>query len=197
LGTILLDRTLRAGHREVVLVEGITDAAVAHAQGDTQVIACVAAELSHEQVKTLSRRSVRSVIITLDPDKAGEAGIISCTRQPLAAGIIPYVAPQLPDGCDPDDFILTHGMQEWHAHVGKALHHLIVDGQDDGRPRAGAPCLMFSCWSPASANPFVGTVCRDIAPAMPATVLAGVPALRPSQSRTTTSQLITSTLVVA
>ena len=39
----LLDRVLKAGHQQIVVVEGIIDAMVAHAHGDDRVVAVVAA----------------------------------------------------------------------------------------------------------------------------------------------------------
>lgn len=118
----LFNRAIRDRHKELVLVEGITDAAIAHQQGDSRVIGCVAAMLSKDQIETLKRHRIERVIIVLDPDEGGVAGVESCIKNLMAAGITPYVAPKLPDGLDPDEFILKYGMEGWKPHIAKNIH---------------------------------------------------------------------------
>jgi hypothetical protein len=125
---LYLDRAIKAGHKEVVVVEGVTDAALAQSSGDTRVVACVAASLSSEQVATMKRHGIERVIIALDPDSAGDKGISSCIKSLSAASITPYAAPRLPESSegdgDPDEYIKTHGIEQWkqHASLDNATH---------------------------------------------------------------------------
>ena len=127
---LYFDRSRADGHKEVVVVEGVTDAAVAQALGDTRVVACVAASLSGEQVQSLRRSGIERAIVCLDPDSAGDKGIESCIKSLLAAGIVPYIAPRLPVGSDgdgdPDKFIIRNGIDAWleHTSLEKATHGL-------------------------------------------------------------------------
>ena len=114
------DRARRAGHTDVVIVEGVLDAALLQAYGDTRVIAPVAAQLSGDQVNTLARCGVKKATICLDPDSAGDRGIESCIRSLTGVGISTLIAPRLPDGQDPDEFVIEHGMEVWRTHIADA-----------------------------------------------------------------------------
>jgi putative DNA primase/helicase len=119
---LYFDRARRANHSDLVLVEGLTDAALAQVKGDTRVISPVGNKLSHQQAQALARHKVRSVTLCLDPDGGGKAGTPSCIKLLEKVGITAYVAPWLPGGMDPDEFLLQHGLSGWRAHLADAVH---------------------------------------------------------------------------
>jgi hypothetical protein len=119
---LYLDKARQAGHDHLVLAEGLLDAALAQVRGDTRVVSPVGNKVSFEQAKTMARRGIRAVTICLDPDKGGREGTRSCVKVLEQEGIVSYVAPQLPDRLDPDDFIKRDGIDAWRRHVGEAVH---------------------------------------------------------------------------
>ncbi len=118
---LYFDRARRAGHRELVAVEGLLDAALLQARGDLRVVAYSGAQFSGAQVETLARYGIRKVVLVPDPDGAGEEGAEAMVSSLAAHGIPAYVAPPLPDGLDPDEFVLREGLEAWHALVRRAV----------------------------------------------------------------------------
>lgn len=119
---LYFDRALKAGHKEIVLVEGVLDAVLLQAKGDTRVCAYVAASCSGDQIEILKRRGITKVTLCGDPDHGGEKGTNSNLLRLTEAGISVYIAPKLPDGLDPDEFLIREGMEGWKAHIDAANH---------------------------------------------------------------------------
>jgi hypothetical protein len=94
------------------------------ASGDTRAIAWVAANASAEQVKTLKKKRIKNVAFCLDPDGAGDKGTLAGIRSLTNEGIGTFVVPRLPDGQDPDEFVLKHGIEEWKSRVKRSEHGL-------------------------------------------------------------------------
>ena len=119
---LFFDVALKAGHKEIILVEGVIDAIVTQAKGDTRVCAYVAASCSSDQIETLKRRGIAKLTLCPDPDHGGERGTNSNVLRLTEAGITTYVAPTLPDGLDPDEFLIKYGMEGWQNHINSAEH---------------------------------------------------------------------------
>ncbi len=119
---LYFDRALEARHKEIVLVEGVLDAVLLQAKGDIRVCAYVAASCSGDQIETLRRHRITRVTLCGDPDAGGENGTNSNLLRLIEAGISVYIAPKLPDGLDPDEFLLKYGMEGWKTHIDAAEH---------------------------------------------------------------------------
>lgn len=171
---LCLDRALAAGRRDVVVTEGVFDVLVAQSRGDRRVVACVAAQFSGDQVETLRKIGTKSVTIALDPDKAGVEGVKSCIRQCEAKGIHSYVAPELPDGQDPDDFILANSIDAWREHVDQAVGGLTwlarqaigditPDSPEKARQEAARRACASIAWAGSSDKLAVRDALREVA----------------------------------
>lgn len=149
-----LDRAIKAGHKDIVLVEGVLDAALLQSVGDTRVCAYVAASCSESQIETLKRHKVKSVTLCGDPDDGSKNGTLSNLARISKAGIAVYVAPKLPDGLDPDEFLLREGLDCWKHHIGDAIHGYTYKAQsilaqadvskDKGKEEALQTAIAFS-----------------------------------------------------
>ena len=118
---LYFNRARAAGVQELVLVEGVIDAALLQVRGDARVVASVAAVVSKLQVEALVRNRVKAVYICGDPDPGGDAGTLSNIKALEAAGISTFVMDRLPDGLDPDEFLLRDGMDAWKDRVSRAV----------------------------------------------------------------------------
>jgi DNA primase catalytic core len=119
---LYFDQALKAGHKEIILVEGVLDAVLLQAKGDSRVCAYVAASCSGDQIASLQRRGITKITLCGDPDHGGERGTSSNLLRLTEAGISVYIVPKLPDGLDPDEFLIREGMEGWKAHIDAANH---------------------------------------------------------------------------
>lgn len=98
--------------RDLVLVEGVLDAAVAQARGLTNVVSLGGSALTGSQLDALLRDGVKSITLCLDSDDAGKKGSIAAIKSISAKDINAFVA-ILPADTDPDEYILREGVDAW------------------------------------------------------------------------------------
>lgn len=127
---LYFDRARAAHQKDLVLVEGVFDAALLQVKGDFRVIATGGGQLTGEQLETLVRYRTRSVYICGDPDEAGDRGTLANVAALEKAGIKAYVVPRLPDGKDPDEFVQANGIDAWKTLVRSSEHSYTFRARD-------------------------------------------------------------------
>ncbi len=129
----LLDRakaSIRKGGTAVI-VEGYTDALMAHQAGYTNVVASLGTALTPGQVALLIRYAAKKIVLAYDVDPAGEkAGTLgvtaleALTRQLAAAEtdveLDEVRVARLPDGKDPDE-VIRENPDAWREAIRTAL----------------------------------------------------------------------------
>ena len=99
-----------------LIVEGQLDALRCREQGLNHAVAPQGTALTEEQLILLKRHSPRSVICFLDGDNAGQKAAYRSIPLCLRTGIDLYFL-QLPEGTDPDDFLLQNGKAGFEEHI--------------------------------------------------------------------------------
>ena len=123
-----LDQARQAIRREeqAIIVEGYTDAVIAHQHGYTNVVAALGTALTAQQVRQLRRYS-QNLVLALDADSAGQAATLrglDVMHEALASGTAPGIQGEvrvatLPSGRDPDD-VIRADPQQWEALIEQA-----------------------------------------------------------------------------
>ncbi|MCZ6602439.1 MAG: DNA primase [Planctomycetota bacterium] len=118
-GAHLAREAIRKDGRAIV-VEGYTDAILAHQEGVTAVVGCLGTAFTPRQA-ALIRRFSRQVVLVYDPDSAGVAASERGLDVLLSHGLDVSVA-HLPKGKDPFDFLREQG--------GDAFRQIVSEAED-------------------------------------------------------------------
>lgn len=105
-----------------LLVEGYMDCIGVHTAGLANVVATCGTSLTELQVRLLGRLS-RGVVVSYDPDSAGQAATERSLNLLLEQGLEARVV-ALPQGFDPDRFVREKGAEAYQAEVKRALAYI-------------------------------------------------------------------------
>jgi DNA primase len=101
--------------RTVAVVEGYTDVVMAHQFGVSNVVSVLGTALTEQHVGVLRRLADR-IVLLFDADAAGEAAVNRAVELFLAHPVEIAIA-SLPDGLDPDEYLLQHGPEAFNQLV--------------------------------------------------------------------------------
>jgi DNA primase len=141
------DRAKEAIRKEgfAILMEGYLDCLQAYQAGIGHAVACCGTSLTKGHVRLL-RRYAERVVVNFDPDEAGVRAARRSIDLLLEEGLEVRVL-RLPEGEDPDSFILKRGGERYRETLSKALSlvdFLIAEAgkrYDVGDPRGKAAFL--------------------------------------------------------
>ena len=118
-----LDKAQRAianaPHREAIVCEGQIDVIRCHACGFPRAVASEGTAFTDEHAKLLHRYA-DSAVLLFDADGAGRKAAIRTAAILLAEGLPVRIA-RMPDGEDPDSFLLSHSKEDFQAILDAAV----------------------------------------------------------------------------
>ena len=140
-----------------VLVEGYFDFAQVFQAGVQPVVASCGTALTPQQAQQL-RRFTGKVVLSFDPDAAGQAAATKSCEMLVAEGFEVNVA-TLPAGDDPDTFVRKHGRDAYGERLRRSQPYLEVHARPDrGRIQPAGKrrtCRLRRC-RPAHPGPYPG-----------------------------------------
>jgi DNA primase len=93
--------------RTVAVVEGYTDVIMAHQFGVSNVVATLGTAMTEQHVNIL-RRFADRIVLLFDADVAGETAV-NRTVELFMTQPVDFAIATMPDGVDPDEYLLEHG----------------------------------------------------------------------------------------
>ena len=93
--------------RTVAIVEGYTDVMMAHQYGVSNVVSVLGTALTEQHV-TILRRFADRIVLLFDGDSAGDLAVNRAVELFLSQPVEIAIA-TLPDGLDPDEFVMNRG----------------------------------------------------------------------------------------
>jgi DNA primase len=119
-----IDQARQAGSAAgfLVVVEGYTDALMAHQMGITNVVATMGTALNARHVKHL-RRLVPRVVLVFDADAGGATGVDRALEVFVSQEMDLAIA-TLPSGLDPCDLLVKEGPEPFRQAIGAAVDAL-------------------------------------------------------------------------
>ena len=97
--------------RTAVVVEGYTDVVVSHQFGAGNVVSVLGTALTEQHVGVL-RRFADRIVLLFDADTAGDAAVNKAVGLFLTQPVEIAIA-SMPDGMDPDEFLLANGAEQF------------------------------------------------------------------------------------
>ncbi|HEY0007309.1 MAG TPA: DNA primase, partial [Tepidisphaeraceae bacterium] len=104
--------------KTVAIVEGYTDVVMAHQFGASNVVSVLGTALTESHVNTL-RRFADRIVLLFDADAAGDHAVDRALELFLTQPIDICIA-ALPDGLDPDEYLLAHGTEAFDDFLASA-----------------------------------------------------------------------------
>ncbi|MGD0388782.1 MAG: DNA primase [Tepidisphaeraceae bacterium] len=104
--------------RTVAVVEGYTDVVMAHQFGVGNVVSVLGTALTEHHVATL-RRFADRIVLLFDADRAGDNAANRALELFLSQPVEIAIA-SLPQGMDPDEFLLAHGADAFNQCLAQA-----------------------------------------------------------------------------